>query len=152
MLTPPAQPPTGFQGVLTRDRWRGVIDFASAINAEIVSSFVIGDGVRDESGQWSPEQAQRWLEFTPVGGARDLIASMWRRRSTWPYDSAASYDLGKITATMFLKSIDAAVITDTLYPLCVDELPLMTRSTRNPLFVPRASTSPTRWSRRVPIR
>lgn len=74
MLTPPAQPPTGFQGVLTRDRWRGVIDFASAINAKIVSSFVISDGVRDESGQWSPEQAQRWLEFTPVGGARDLIA------------------------------------------------------------------------------
>ncbi|GAA1228724.1 hypothetical protein GCM10009632_55560 [Mycolicibacterium alvei] len=66
---PPATPPEGFKGVLTRDQWRGVVDFANATDARIVSSFAISPGTRDADGQWTPEQAQRWLDYTrSVGG------------------------------------------------------------------------------------
>jgi hypothetical protein len=57
-------PPTGFGGVLTRPQWKGVIDFAHATNAEIVTSFSTGVGTRDASGQWRPVQAQRLLDYT----------------------------------------------------------------------------------------
>lgn len=66
---PPAQPPDGFNGVLTRDQWRGVVDFANDTDAKIMSSFAVSPGARDASGTWTPEQAQRWLDFTrSVGG------------------------------------------------------------------------------------
>lgn len=44
--TPPAKAPTGFSGVLTRKEWKGVIDFAHAVNAEIVTSFPTSVGTR----------------------------------------------------------------------------------------------------------
>src|SRR6266567_8655560 len=33
----PTTPPTGFNGVLTRAQWKGVVDFAHAVNAEIIT-------------------------------------------------------------------------------------------------------------------
>lgn len=67
---PPDWPPDGFKGVLTRDQWRGVVEFANATDAKIVSSFATSPGVRDASGRWTPQQARRWLDFTrSVGGA-----------------------------------------------------------------------------------
>ena len=42
--TPPAAPPAGFKGVLSRAQWKGVVDFAQAVNAEIVTSFATGVG------------------------------------------------------------------------------------------------------------
>src|SRR3954465_6107564 len=39
--TPPPAAPKGFQGVLTRAQWKGVIDFARAVDAMLVSSFTI---------------------------------------------------------------------------------------------------------------
>src|SRR5437763_6924511 len=40
----PASPPQGFQGVLTRPEWKGVIEFASAVNARLTTSFAISAG------------------------------------------------------------------------------------------------------------
>src|ERR1035437_483851 len=40
-------PPKGFDGVLTRQEWKGVIDFSQAVNAKIVTSFAISPGTRD---------------------------------------------------------------------------------------------------------
>src|SRR3954470_2354251 len=48
----PATPPKGFNSVLTREQWKGVIDFAHAANAEIISSFAASDGVRNAEGVW----------------------------------------------------------------------------------------------------
>src|SRR5207302_4661711 len=42
----PATPPAGFGGVLTRPKWRGVVDFSHAVDAKIVTSFAISPGVR----------------------------------------------------------------------------------------------------------
>jgi hypothetical protein len=62
-------PPPGYNGVLTRGEWRGVIDFAAAVGAEIVTSFAVGQGSRDALGVWRPEQAQRLLARTrSLGG------------------------------------------------------------------------------------
>jgi hypothetical protein len=65
----PAVPPAGFGGVLTRQEWRGVVDFSRAVKARIVTSFAISEGVRDARGVWTPEQAQKLLAFTKaIGG------------------------------------------------------------------------------------
>ena len=71
---PPSSPPKGFQGVLTRRQWKGVVDFARAANAQLVASFTISDGVRDASGVWTPDQAQRLVTFTKTAGG-DIAAA-----------------------------------------------------------------------------
>ena len=65
----PPSPPAGFDAVLTRQQWKGVVDFARAVNAEIVTSFAISPGTRDTNGVWTPGQARRFLDYTmSVGG------------------------------------------------------------------------------------
>jgi hypothetical protein len=92
----PAEAPAGFNGVLTRAQWEGVIDFARAANAEIVTSFTISQGVRDQSGLWTPDQATKWLAYTKAIGGR-IAASEFFNEPTMPayggspqgYDAAA---------------------------------------------------------------
>ena len=65
-----AKPPAGFQGVLTRAQWAGVVDFAKASDARIVTSFGISPGARDANGVWDPDQARRLVKFTrSLGGS-----------------------------------------------------------------------------------
>lgn len=66
---PLASPPKGFNGVLTRSQWKGVVDFSRAVNAEIVTSFAISPGTRDASGIWAPDQAREVVNYTnSIGG------------------------------------------------------------------------------------
>jgi hypothetical protein len=66
----PAAPPTGFDGVLTHRQWSGVIDFAKAVGAQIVTSFATSRGTRDATGAWTPEQARSLLAYTrSLGGS-----------------------------------------------------------------------------------
>ncbi len=72
--TPEVKPPEGFDGVLTAEQWKGVGDFADAVDGEITTSFASGDAVRDPSGAWLPDQARALLEFSerndiPLAGA-----------------------------------------------------------------------------------
>jgi heparanase len=62
--SPLAQAPAGFQGVLSRSQWKGVIDFTRAVNAELVTSFAISAGVHDAAGVWTPLQARPLLQHT----------------------------------------------------------------------------------------
>jgi heparanase 1 len=64
----PADPPAGFGSVLTQRQWRGVIDFAKAVDARIVTSFANGVGTRDAAGVWTDEQAKRFLDYTASRG------------------------------------------------------------------------------------
>jgi hypothetical protein len=66
---PPAKPPTGFGGILTRTEWKGVLDFARAADARLVSSFATGSGTRDVHGNWTPREAQKILSYTNAQGA-----------------------------------------------------------------------------------
>ncbi|MFN8093243.1 MAG: hypothetical protein U0599_13675 [Vicinamibacteria bacterium] len=66
----PAAPPAGFGGVLTRAQWKGVVDFARATDAKLVTSFAISGGVRDAGGAWTPVEMKKLLAYTAsIGGA-----------------------------------------------------------------------------------
>jgi heparanase 1 len=71
---PPALPPTGFKGVLTRPQWRKLVDFARAVDAKIVTSFAISAGSRDAAGIWTPDQARQLLSFTHAIGGKIAAA------------------------------------------------------------------------------
>ena len=62
-------PPKGFNGILTRQQWKGVVDFARNTDAKIVTSFATSVGTRDATGVWTPEQAHLFLAYTKsIGG------------------------------------------------------------------------------------
>lgn len=66
----PKHPPRGFNGVLTRQEWKGVVDFARAVDGKIVTSFAISPGTRNAAGVWTPDQARRLLSYTKsIGGS-----------------------------------------------------------------------------------
>lgn len=70
----PAKPPAGFNGVLTRKEWKGVIDFIHAVNGKLVTSFAVSPGTRDASGVWTPRQAQALIDYTHSAGGRIAAA------------------------------------------------------------------------------
>jgi heparanase len=62
-------PPAGFNGVLSRQQWQSVVDFAQSVDAQIVTSFAISAGTRDAAGKWKQDQADRLVRFThSIGG------------------------------------------------------------------------------------
>lgn len=66
--------PAGYQGVLTRAQWAGVVDFAKAVDARILTSFATSEGARDKDGAWNPEQARRLFAYTAsLGGRIDAV-------------------------------------------------------------------------------
>jgi hypothetical protein len=70
----PSTPPAGFDGVLNRQQWQGVVDFSHAAGAELVTSFAVSRGTRDAAGVWSPDQARRFLGYTYSIGGRIAAA------------------------------------------------------------------------------
>jgi hypothetical protein len=73
----PATPPAGFNGVLTREQWHGVIDFAHAVDAKLVTSFAVSQGVRDANGVWTPAEAEKVLSYTKSIGGSIAAAEMF---------------------------------------------------------------------------
>ena len=65
---PSPAPPPGFDTILTRPQWRGVIGFARDVDAQIVTSFAISPGTRDADGAWTSEQAGRLVDYTRLLG------------------------------------------------------------------------------------
>ena len=66
----PSSPPSGFNGVLSRERWKGVVDFAAATDARIVTSMAISPGVRDAAGVWMPGTGQEIPRLHAFRGRR----------------------------------------------------------------------------------
>ena len=64
----PKKPPKGFDGVLTRQQWKGVIEFSKAVDARIVTSFAISMGTRNAAGVWTTGQAKRMVDYTKSAG------------------------------------------------------------------------------------
>lgn len=62
------KPPAGFNSVMTHQEWKGVIDFAQAVNARIVTSFATSAGTRADTGVWTPSVAQAFLAYTKRAG------------------------------------------------------------------------------------
>jgi heparanase len=61
-------PPPGYDQILTRDQWRGVVEFARAVDAKIVISYAVSDGTRGADDVWKTDQAQRFIELTRKAG------------------------------------------------------------------------------------
>lgn len=78
----PANAPAGFSGVLTREEWKGVVDFSHAVNAEIVTSVATGPGSRDAQGVWTSDQARHLFEYTKSAGGR-IAASEFMNEPTY---------------------------------------------------------------------
>src|SRR5579864_501263 len=78
----PANAPSGFSGVLTREEWKGVVDFSHAVNAEIVTSVATGPGSRDAQGAWTSDQARQLFEYTKSAGGR-IAASEFMNEPTY---------------------------------------------------------------------
>ncbi|MBS1800342.1 MAG: hypothetical protein JSS95_10985 [Acidobacteria bacterium] len=73
----PEKPPAGFNSVLTRKQWKGVLDFSRAVDAKIVTSFAVSTGVRDASGVWTPVEAKKVLSYTRANGGSIAAAEMF---------------------------------------------------------------------------
>ncbi len=78
----PSKPPAGFNSVLTREQWKGVVDFARSVNAQIVTSFAVSAGTRDASGVWTPKVAQQFLAYTKSAGG-SLAAAEFMNEPTF---------------------------------------------------------------------
>lgn len=67
--TPPETAPAGFDSVLTREQWRGVVDFVQAVDGEIVTSVAASVGARDDEGRWVPDNTEAWIRYSQsIGG------------------------------------------------------------------------------------
>jgi hypothetical protein len=102
--------PNGFKGVLTRAEWRGVLDFAHAVDGQVVTSFAISAGTRDADGVWTPAQAKAFVDYTKsVGGS--IAATEFMNEPTFAelggapatYDAAAFAKDAKIFAAFLRK-------------------------------------------------
>ena len=89
----PPGPPAGFTSVLSRARWRAVIDFARDVDAQIVTSFAVSAGTRDAAGLWTPDQARRLLAYTRSLGASVAAAEFMNEPTLAASNGApAGYD------------------------------------------------------------
>jgi hypothetical protein len=70
----PATPPAGFNSVLTRQQWIGVIDFARSVGADLVTSVAMSSGTRDRTGSWTSSQARSLFNCTATAGGRVAAA------------------------------------------------------------------------------
>ncbi|MEG9437761.1 hypothetical protein JAO29_16545 [Edaphobacter sp. HDX4] len=77
----PNTPPAGFDGVLTREQWKGVVDFAKATDAKIVTSFATSPGVRDSAGVWTPIEADKFIAYTRSAGG-EIAATEYMNEPT----------------------------------------------------------------------
>ncbi len=75
------EPPNGFKGVLTRSQWKGVIDYSKAVDAKLVTSFAISDGVRDSGGIWTPVEAKKIVDYTKSIGGNIYAAELFNEPS-----------------------------------------------------------------------
>jgi hypothetical protein len=66
----PDKPPAGFNSILTRAQWKGVVDFVRATGGKLMTSFAWSTGTRDAAGVWTPEHARRLVAFTNASGGR----------------------------------------------------------------------------------
>lgn len=85
--------PDGYENVLTRNEWKGVIDFCDAVDGKLVTSFAISDGIRDEEDNWTPAQAAPLINYTKSIGGEIVAAEMFNEPSHAEYGGAPeSYD------------------------------------------------------------
>ena len=76
-----AEAPEGFETVLTRKEWKGVIDFVNAVDGKLITSFAISEGIRDKDGIWTSNQLEALLNYTKSIGGEIAGAEMFNEPS-----------------------------------------------------------------------
>ena len=76
-------PPAGYNGVMTRAEWKGVLDFAHAVNADLVTSVAMSAGTRDTDGKWTPDEAKKFFIATKRMGGH-IAATEFMNEPTFP--------------------------------------------------------------------
>lgn len=76
-----ANPPEGYQNILTREQWKGVLDFCKAVDGKLVTSFSISEGIRDENGNWTSAQVEPLLNYTKLVGGEIEVAALFNEPS-----------------------------------------------------------------------
>ncbi|WP_439133326.1 hypothetical protein [Pseudomaricurvus sp.] len=71
------QVPDGYRWILTRDSWKGALEFADAVDAKVLTGFTVSDGVRDEAHAWTPEHAAPFVAFTDSIGGEIYAAELY---------------------------------------------------------------------------
>lgn len=56
--------PEGFESVMTKKQWNGVLDFVKAVNGRLLVSVANCSGVHDEDGRWNPSQAKLLFDYS----------------------------------------------------------------------------------------
>jgi len=79
----PSAPPKGFNSVMTRQQWKGVVDFSKAVDAQIVISFAMSPGTHDAEGIWSPDEALKLVNYTKSLDA-NIAAAEFMNEPTFP--------------------------------------------------------------------
>lgn len=80
--------PEGFENVLTRKEWKGVIDFVNSLDNQLITSFAISNGIRDEKGNWTTAQIQPLIEYTRTINGKIAAAEMFNEPSHSNYGGA----------------------------------------------------------------
>ena len=157
----PAAPPKGFESVLTRREWEGVVDFAHAVNAKIVtpSPSATASATRPACGHQI-----RPANFSPTPG-RSAATSLRRSSSTSPPSPRWAVPLPAMTPrTMHGTSLSFANSREQRLPTCGSSVPDRSakalrscrgrcsrrRTCSRPLRVPSSTSSRTTPMRRLP--
>jgi hypothetical protein len=95
--------PDGYENVLTRAEWKGVIEFCKDTDSKLVTSFAISDGIRDSEGNWTPSQIEPLVNYTKSIGGEIYAAEMFNEPSHASYGGAPEgYD-----AAYYARDFDA---------------------------------------------
>ncbi|KPK84927.1 MAG: hypothetical protein AMS27_08695 [Bacteroides sp. SM23_62_1] len=85
--------PDGYENVLTRKEWKGVIDFCKATDSKLVTSFAISNGMRDKEGNWTTAQIEPLINYTQSIGGVIAASEMFNEPSHAGHGGApAGYD------------------------------------------------------------
>ena len=60
----PGVVPEGFQTVLQKDQWLGLLDFVKAVDGKLLISFANCPGIHDAETPWSPWQAKQIMDLS----------------------------------------------------------------------------------------
>jgi heparanase len=80
--------PTGFNNILTRAQWKGVVDYCKAVDGKIVGSFAISDGMHNADGTYNVEQVKDLIEYTKSIGGEFTAAEMFNEPTFASHGSA----------------------------------------------------------------
>ncbi|MBK6739894.1 MAG: hypothetical protein IPG64_19560 [Haliea sp.] len=72
-----AAPPAGYHWILTREDWKGALEFADAMDAKVLTGFTVSEGVRDASGAWTPAHAAPFVAYTQSIGGEITAAELF---------------------------------------------------------------------------